>query len=64
MAKPVWLPASRGASPPTPRDKELERLKKANARLEKRAYVAEQLVDLQKSLAPVRQRQRRQQIVS
>ena len=48
MAKPVWLPASRGASPPTPRDKELERLKKANARLEKRAYVAEQLVDHQK----------------
>ena len=31
-----------------PRDKEIERLKKANARLEKRAFVAEQLVDLQK----------------
>ena len=31
-----------------PRDKEIERLKKANARLEHRAYVAEQLVDLQK----------------
>lgn len=30
------------------RDEEIERLKKANARLEKRAYVAEQLVDLQK----------------
>src|SRR6056297_1544774 len=33
-----------------PRDKEIERLKKANARLEKRAYVAEQLVDLQKKV--------------
>ena len=33
-----------------PRDKELERLKKANARLEKRAYVAEQLLDLQKKV--------------
>ena len=32
------------------RDKEIERLKKANARLEKRAYVAEQLVDLQKKV--------------
>ena len=33
-----------------PRDKEIERLKKANARLEKRAYVAEQLVSLQKKV--------------
>ncbi len=33
-----------------PRDKEIERLKKVNARLEKRAYVAEQLVDLQKKV--------------
>jgi len=33
-----------------PRDKEIERLKKANARLEKRAYVAEQLVDIQKKV--------------
>jgi len=33
-----------------PRDKELERLRKANARLEQRAYVAEQLVDLQKKV--------------
>ena len=33
-----------------PRDKEIERLKKANVRLEKRAYVAEQLVDLQKKV--------------
>ena len=32
------------------RDKEIARLKKANARLEKRAYVAEQLVDLQKKV--------------
>ncbi|MBK8640031.1 MAG: transposase [Chromatiaceae bacterium] len=32
------------------RDKEIERLKKANARLEKRAFVAEQLVDLQKKV--------------
>jgi len=33
-----------------PRDKEIERLKKANARLEKRAFVAEQLVDIQKKV--------------
>lgn len=32
------------------RDKEIERLKKVNARLEHRAYVAEQLVDLQKKV--------------
>jgi hypothetical protein len=32
------------------RDKEIERLKKANARLEKRAFVAEQRVDLQKKV--------------
>lgn len=32
------------------RDKELEHLKKANSRLERRAYVAEQLVDLQKKV--------------
>ena len=34
-----------------PRDKEIERLKKANARLAKRAYVAEQLVGLQKKFS-------------
>jgi phosphomannomutase len=39
-----------GRKPADPRDKELERLKKANARLEQRAYVAEQLVDLQKKV--------------
>ena len=39
-----------GRKPADPRDKEIERLKKANARLEKRAYVAEQLVDLQKKV--------------
>jgi len=33
-----------------PRDKEIERLKKLNTRLERRAYVAEQLVDLQKKV--------------
>ena len=37
-----------GRKPADPRDKEIERLKKANARLERRAYVAETLVDLQK----------------
>ena len=39
-----------GRKPADSRDKEIERLKKANARLEKRAYVAEQLVDLQKNV--------------
>ncbi len=39
-----------GRKPADPRDKEIERLKKVNARLEKRAYVAEQLVDLQKKV--------------
>ena len=39
-----------GRKPADPRDKELERLKKANAKLERRAYVAEQLVDLQKKV--------------
>lgn len=39
-----------GRKPADPRDKEFERLKKANAKLEKRAYVAEQLVDLQKKV--------------
>ncbi len=38
-------PGRKAADPP---DKEIERLTKANARLEHRAYVAEQLVDLQK----------------
>jgi transposase len=33
-----------------PRDKEIERLQKANAHLEHRAYVAEQLVELQKKV--------------
>lgn len=37
-----------GRKPADPRDKEIERLKKANAKLERRAYVAEQLVELQK----------------
>jgi transposase len=40
-------PGRKGADP---RDKEIERLKKLNARLEHRAYVADQLVDLQKIL--------------
>jgi transposase len=40
-------PGRKGADP---RDKEIERLKKLNARLERRAYVAEQLVDLQKKV--------------
>jgi len=39
-----------GRKPADPRDRELERLKKANARLEQRAYVAEQLVHLQKKV--------------
>ena len=39
-----------GRKPADPRDKEIERLMKANARLEKRAYVADQLVDLQKKV--------------
>jgi transposase-like protein len=39
-----------GRKPADARDKELERLKKANAKLERRAYVAEQLVDLQKKV--------------
>ncbi|MDT8439953.1 MAG: transposase [Wenzhouxiangellaceae bacterium] len=39
-----------GRKPADPRDKEIERLKKANARLERRAYVAENLVDLQKKV--------------
>lgn len=39
-----------GRKPADPRDKEIERLKKTNARLEQRAYVAEQLVDLQKKV--------------
>lgn len=39
-----------GRKPADPRDKEIERLKKANAKLEQRAYVAEQLVDLQKKV--------------
>ena len=39
-----------GRKPADPRDKELDRLKKAIARLERRAYVAEQLVDLQKKV--------------
>ena len=39
-----------GRKPADPRDKEIERLRKANARLERRAYVAENLVDLQKKV--------------
>lgn len=39
-----------GRKPADPRDKEIERLKKANAKLEQRASVAEQLVDLQKKV--------------
>jgi len=39
-----------GRKPADARDKEIERLKKANAKLERRAYVAEQLVDLQKKV--------------
>jgi transposase-like protein len=39
-----------GRQPADSRDKEIERLKKDNARLKQRAYVAEQLVDLQKKI--------------
>ena len=39
-----------GRKPADPRDKEIERLRKASARLERRAYVAENLVDLQKKV--------------
>ena len=39
-----------GRKPGDPRDKEIARLKQTNARLEHRAYVAEQLVDLQKKV--------------
>ena len=39
-----------GRKPADTRDKEIERLRKANARLEKRADVAVQLVDLQKKV--------------
>lgn len=39
-----------GRKPADPRDKEIERLRKANARLERRAYIAENLVDLQKKV--------------
>lgn len=39
-----------GRKPADHRDKEIERLKKANTKLERRAYVAEQLVDLQKKV--------------
>ena len=41
---------SPGRKPADPRDREIERLKKTNARLERRAYVAEQLIDLQKKV--------------
>jgi len=47
-----------------PRDKEIERLKKANARLEKRAYVAEQLVGIQKNTPHLRDRRQRAEVVS
>ena len=53
-----------GRKPADSRDREIERLQRANARLKKRAYVAEQLVDLRKSLAPVRDRQQRVEVVS
>jgi len=33
-----------------PRDREIERLQKANAKLERRTYVAEQLIELQKKV--------------
>jgi len=39
-----------GRKPCDPRNKEIERLKKANAHLERRAYVAENLVDFQKEV--------------
>lgn len=39
-----------GRRPADTRDKEIERLRKDKARLEHRAYVAEQLVELQKKL--------------
>ena len=39
---------SPGRRPADPRDREIERLKRENATLARRAYVSEQLVDLQK----------------
>lgn len=39
-----------GRKPADPRDREIERLKKEKAALEHRAYVAEQLIDLQKKV--------------
>jgi len=41
---------SPGRKPADPRDREIERLKKTNAGLQRRAYVAEQLIDLQKKV--------------
>jgi len=42
-------PKSAGRKPADPRDRELERLRKENARLQQRAEVAEDLVELQKN---------------
>jgi len=39
-----------GRKPADPRDREIERLKRANAKLERRAEVAEQLIELQKKV--------------
>lgn len=42
-----------GRKPTDARDREIERLKRANAQLERRAEVAEQLIDLQKKVLRV-----------
>jgi len=39
-----------GRKPMDPRDREIEKLKRANGKLERRAQVAEQLVELQKKV--------------
>lgn len=44
-------PKSGGRKPADPRDREIERLRRENARLEHRAQVAEDLVELQKKLS-------------
>ncbi len=44
-------PKRGGREPGDPRDREIERLRRENARLERRAQVAEDLVELQKKLS-------------
>lgn len=41
-----------GRKPTDPRDREIERLKRAHARLERHAEVAEQLIEIQKVFRP------------